>query len=242
MSTRTISIPSLDETVTVREHPRAKRLTLRLENDGKVSLTVPQRTPVETIRGFLRSKSRWIQRQRAKQAKQPWFGETEQKIWLFGNVLEKKYHFHPDHPAGVRLQPERKELLVNQLAPDHHPSHEKTHNTVQRFLKQTASHYFHKRIPKYAKQMEVKYEKIQFREQKTRWGSCSSRGTLSLNWRLVHAPTEIIDYLIVHELAHIIHPNHSEAFWNTVATFDSNFQENRNWLKTRRLRRFSIEM
>lgn len=75
------------------------------------------------------------------------------------------------------------------------------------------------------------YSSITIRDQKTRWGSCSSRGTLSFNWRLMLAPPTILDYVIVHELCHLTHMNHSKDFWNCVETILPDYKERRKWLK-----------
>lgn len=72
---------------------------------------------------------------------------------------------------------------------------------------------------------------IAVRDQKTRWGSCSSRGTLSFNWRLMLAPPGILDYVVVHELCHLRHMDHSKAFWECVETILPDYRERRRWLK-----------
>ena len=75
------------------------------------------------------------------------------------------------------------------------------------------------------------YISITIRDQKTRWGSCSGRGTLSFNWRLILAPPEILDYVVVHELCHLTHMNHSKEFWNLVGSVIPDYKTRRKWLK-----------
>jgi hypothetical protein len=77
----------------------------------------------------------------------------------------------------------------------------------------------------------VAYARIQIRDQRTRWGSCSSRGTLSFNWRLVLAPFAVLDYVVVHELCHLREPNHSGAFWDLVVSRRPGWREQRAWLR-----------
>ena len=79
--------------------------------------------------------------------------------------------------------------------------------------------------------MSLRPASISFRSQKTRWGSCSSRGKISLNWRLIFAPPEVIDYVVIHELSHLRHYNHSAAFWNLVATEAPNYAVHKRWLR-----------
>ncbi len=77
----------------------------------------------------------------------------------------------------------------------------------------------------------VSYRRVQIRDQRTRWGSCSSRGTLSFNWRLALAPFEVLDYVVVHELCHLRQPNHSPRFWQLVATRRPRWRLQRDWLR-----------
>ena len=75
------------------------------------------------------------------------------------------------------------------------------------------------------------YTSISIRDQKTRWGSCSSRGTLSYNYRLIFAPPKVLDYVVVHELCHLTYLNHSKDFWNKVASVMPDYKVYKNWLK-----------
>jgi predicted metal-dependent hydrolase len=75
------------------------------------------------------------------------------------------------------------------------------------------------------------HRRIVIRDQKRRWGSCSSNGTLSFNWRLMLAPAEVARYLVAHELAHRVHPDHSRRFWDKVAELCPGFRDQERWLK-----------
>jgi len=83
----------------------------------------------------------------------------------------------------------------------------------------------------WASRMGLSYRSISIRDQKTRWGSCSSRGTLSFNWRLVMAPPAILEYVVIHELAHLKQPNHSRAFWQLTGQYYPDFKKARAWLR-----------
>ena len=83
----------------------------------------------------------------------------------------------------------------------------------------------------YARKMGVTYGRISIREQKTRWGSCSSVGNLNYNWKLVLMPPGVLDYVVVHELAHRREMNHSAAFWKVVATWMPDYKKYRKWLR-----------
>jgi predicted metal-dependent hydrolase len=81
-----------------------------------------------------------------------------------------------------------------------------------------------------AQELGVAFKRIEIRDQRTRWGSCSTRGTLSFNWRLVLAPYDVLDYVVVHELCHILEPNHSRRFWKLVETRRPGWRAHREWL------------
>jgi predicted metal-dependent hydrolase len=81
-----------------------------------------------------------------------------------------------------------------------------------------------------ARELGVAYKRIEIRDQRTRWGSCSTRGTLSFNWRLVLAPYDVLDYVVVHELCHLREPNHSRRFWKLVETRRPHWRAHRDWL------------
>jgi predicted metal-dependent hydrolase len=102
---------------------------------------------------------------------------------------------------------------------------------LEHLYRKTAREHFTTRADHFCKVMGADYEQIQIRNQKTRWGSYSpSTGTLSLNFRLLMAPPDVIDYVIVHELAHEEHPNHGPRFWRLVAQQVPDYQERGEWL------------
>ncbi len=88
------------------------------------------------------------------------------------------------------------------------------------------------RVKQYAARMGVSYGRITIRNQQTRWGSCSAKGNLNFNCLLMEAPEEVLDYVIVHELCHRVHMNHSKAFWDLVESIDPEYKAHRDWLKT----------
>lgn len=94
-----------------------------------------------------------------------------------------------------------------------------------------AKDHFTKRVEHYLPLTGGSYTRITIRDQKTRWGSRSSSGTLSFNYRLLYAPPKVLDYVVVHELCHITHMNHSKDFWNMVASILPDYKEAKQWLK-----------
>ena len=82
-----------------------------------------------------------------------------------------------------------------------------------------------------AKELRLGVTSVQIRNQKSRWGSCSSRGRISLNWRLILMPPGLQRHIILHELAHLVHPDHSLQFWSLLESWDSDFRENKTLLR-----------
>ena len=110
---------------------------------------------------------------------------------------------------------------------------EKSHQTLalEKRYRDAAKDYIPKRVEYYHQFTGGRYTKITIRDQKTRWGSCSSNGTLSFSFRLMMAPPRVLDYVVVHELCHLTHMNHSKEFWNMVQTILPDYKEHRKWLK-----------
>lgn len=113
------------------------------------------------------------------------------------------------------------------------PSHEKSSQTLalEKRYRDAAKDYIPKRVEYYHTFTGGNYSKITIRDQKTRWGSCSATGTLSFNFRLMMAPPRVLDYVVVHELCHLTHMNHSKDFWNMVESILPDYKEHRKWLK-----------
>lgn len=115
-------------------------------------------------------------------------------------------------------------------APDSEPKSPHTLALEKRY-RNAAKEYIPKRVEYYHAFTGGQYTKITIRDQKTRWGSCSSNGTLSFSFRLMLAPPRVLDYVVVHELCHLTHMNHSKEFWNMVETILPDYKEHRKWLK-----------
>ena len=102
---------------------------------------------------------------------------------------------------------------------------------TEQWLRTEGAERFRQKTDFWAARMKVTYGRITIRDQKTRWGSCSSGGNLNFNWRLLLMPERVMDYVIVHELAHRREMNHSAAFWQIVETYLPDYRERRQWLK-----------
>ncbi|MGN0400986.1 MAG: M48 family metallopeptidase [Acetatifactor sp.] len=103
--------------------------------------------------------------------------------------------------------------------------------TLEKRYRNTARKQIEGRVAFFHRLTGGTYTSITIRDQKTRWGSCSSGGTLSFNYRLIFAPPEVLDYVVVHELCHLTHMNHGTAFWNMVGSVMPDYKIHKQWLK-----------
>ncbi|MFW5929370.1 MAG: M48 family metallopeptidase, partial [Halobacteriota archaeon] len=102
---------------------------------------------------------------------------------------------------------------------------------LEEFYRREARGFFEKAVGRYSDEMNVEYEGIAVRNQRTRWGSCSPKKNLSFNWRLVMAPEGVLEYVVVHELAHLKEKNHTDRFWRVVEEHMPEYKQHANWLK-----------
>ena len=103
-------------------------------------------------------------------------------------------------------------------------------DALEALYRREARSVFESRIDHYADKMGVEPGKLELRNQRTRWASCSPQRTLSFNWRLVMAPDDVINYVVIHELAHLREKNHTRRFWNIVRQYDSEYKAHVDWL------------
>lgn len=102
---------------------------------------------------------------------------------------------------------------------------------LNKWYKVQSRRVFQERVNYYSSKIKISPNRIAIKDQKSRWGSCSSKGNINLNYRLIMAPIEIIDYVIVHELCHLVHLNHSKEFWALVEEISPNYLKCKEWLK-----------
>lgn len=219
-----------------KTHPRSRSLKLKIEPNGDVVVVSPPRFPSHRIQAFVDQHLGWIAQTQAKLLRQKPPRQTSTTVEIFGKEYLKEIVFSRELPVGIKIknpgegQPPR--LVINTIKGSlDHPSLPEAEAQLERFLKQTAEKFIIPRTHQLAKTMDISFKRISLRNQKTRWGSCSSYGNLNFNWRLVHYAPEIIDYVIIHELAHRREMNHSHRFWQIVRQYDPAFDRHRGWLK-----------
>lgn len=206
---------------------RSLRLSIKIDKRGKVVVSSPRFVPRFLVSQFVASHEEWIIEQLSKRNREK---PDETQVLLFGKAYTKVCRYIPSEPLGIFVS--GNELICNVPEALHDQVWKKTYtNKLAAFLKKTARIYITTRVQFFAQKMQVTYGSITLREQDTRWGSCSSAGNLNFNWRLVHAGVAQIDYVIIHELAHRVHMNHSARFWQLVERYDPDYRMHKLWFK-----------
>ena len=212
---------------------RSKRKTSVLHIVGdELQIRVPNRVRDRKIVEILETKERWIrnkviqlQNQRITNKREFISGES---FSLFGRNLYLKVL--EGGKVGTQLIDD---YLITTVRTseigDLRKSRIKTY--LEKWYIHEAYQKLEEKVMRYSKIIRVSPREIKVRNYKTRWGSCDNKGRLTFNFHLIKAPHEIVDYVVIHELCHMIQPNHSKFFWNEVARFDPSFKNHKKWLK-----------
>jgi len=205
---------------------RRKTIAILVQRDGKVIVRAPLRAPKRLINAFVESKSGWINAKKDLALQQVTLPARQfksgEKFWLLGEQIPLRLVDGHAQRAALTLQNEF--LLSNKSQPQALAIFEK-------WYKARALKVLNERVNLFAAQHGLHYEKIRITSARTRWGSCSSLGTLSFTWRLVMAPLDVLDYVVIHELAHLKIKNHSALFWAELARLMPAYKSSRVWLK-----------
>lgn len=203
---------------------RSRRRTLSVSVDvfGRVIVRAPLRCGEERISAFLREKEGWIVRRKseaeASSVRLP-SGNLDGYAFL---LLGRECTIRLYGGAKIRFSEETGEIFLP--APD-------PEKRLTNWLKHNAKRIFSGIAVRRAAEMGASYPSLSVTSARTRWGSCSYNNALHFSFRLLYAPPAVIDYVVVHELAHTFHRNHSRQFWATVERFVPDYRKKRDWLK-----------
>ena len=200
-------------------HPRARRYLLRLKPDGKARVTIPRGGSVSEAQRFAERNIPWLQHQLQQLALRP---KHPAPLHIGSDIF---YRGEPVRIEGgeyglIRFGHETVKANDANLRP-----------VLERHLWRMAARELPPVVVEYAARFQLAVKRITVRNQRSRWGSCSRRGTISLNWRLIQTPAYVRDYIVVHELAHLVQMNHSERFWQQVERWCPDYATAEQWLK-----------
>ncbi|WP_051559795.1 M48 family metallopeptidase [Marinobacterium jannaschii] len=211
---------------------RRKTAAIKVDHQG-VKVSVPERADPLWVERWVASKADWIALQQEKLARQqrchgirisqgaviPLLGESLQLGWEIGSRNQ------------VSKAPGRLNVLLSSRGRG--ADDERVSRLLQQWFKSQAAEIFEPRLQQWSQQMGLEYSGFKVKGYRRRWGSCDNRGAISLNWRLILVPPELLDYVIVHELSHLQHFNHGNAFWKLVERYYPEWRQAKEALQQR---------
>jgi predicted metal-dependent hydrolase len=208
---------SVNDPFAVRVSPRARRLTARVHVGGRVEIVVPVGVNAHAVRDFVQRFTPWINRKVA--AMRSFVAPAEPvppsiDFAFTGERLSVEWRRAPNR----KLEQQGDRIVVQ--APDDSAAR----TLLQRWLKDAAEERLAPQLLKLAADLKYSIARVSIRCQRTRWGSCSTRGTVSLNCSLVFLGPDVVRYLFIHELAHTKHMNHSANFWRLVEKLEPEYR------------------
>ena len=204
-------------------NPKARRYILRLTPERVARITVPRSGNRAEALAFAERQTAWLEKQLAKPPRT--HRATE---WRHGTEI-----LFRGERVALQLEPHASACVVK-FADQSVPLREAAANlrpAVERHLWRLAAKELPPRLLEFAASLQVTVQRVTVRSQRSRWGSCSRAGTISLNWRLVQTPELVRDYICVHELMHRREMNHSARYWRHVAEAFPRWEEAEKWLK-----------
>lgn len=206
---------------------RRKSVGVQVTPAGEVKVLIPWQCAEAVGVQFLAENEQWVRRQLAKfemlrvpemrfvSGERVWYLGEELRLCLLEDRLDSRL-------CGNEVGVDGGAIFV---------FGEDVKSILLKWYRARAEDILIDRAAVFSEEMGVRPKNVRVRSQRTRWGSCSSLGNVNFNWRLVMAPLEVMDYVVIHELAHLKHMDHSKAFWGFVEQFDSGFREKKGWLK-----------
>ncbi|MBF0187558.1 MAG: M48 family metallopeptidase [Magnetococcales bacterium] len=225
---KTVSLSFGEVPFTLRHNARRKRVSIVVTAEGRLEVRAPPGYDLASARTFLRSEEAWIGRRFGRSLLMtPEVPVPEDGAALPVGSEEITLRFHPSRRGRVRRVGQ--ELWVPESARE---TSEQLLSSLERWYRKQAALLLKKRLDHWADRMQLSFGRLAIRSQKTRWGSCSAKGNINLNWRLLLMPEPVQDYVVVHELAHRVHMDHSPRFWALVARYLPDYAERKAVLKT----------
>ena len=206
---------------------RRKSMTIVIGENEEVIVKVPQYITKRQIEKLLTMHQEWIEETVKKKKKQ-----LAENDWF---ITGRQLYMGSYWPVKIKVVYGASPLLVFNkelgfvLTTD--GSEACARKLMEKYYREHASEVIKPIVYEYAKLLDVHFEKITIRKQATRWGSCSSRGNLSFNMKILCAPIDAIKYVVLHEVMHLKHFNHSNAFWNEIEKWMPNYKEQVNYFK-----------
>jgi predicted metal-dependent hydrolase len=217
--TRTVEIDARAVDLRVRTSTRARNMLLSVNpTDGGIDLVLPRGTPLDEGLGFVESRTRWLAgRLRGLPDRVPFCDGTE--IPVLGTSLGICHR--PELRGGAWVEDDQ--IIVT-------GNGEYLSRRVTDLLRRSVRDEMSRRATAKAAIVDRKVTRVSVRDTRTRWGSCAGDGRLSFSWRLGLAPLHVLDYVVAHEVAHLVEMNHSAKFWRVVDELADDVKQSKAWL------------
>ena len=211
-----------------------RTLSIGIDEQARVQVSVPFRTPLQEIHAFLTEKAAWIEKCiRMAKANQEVLSEKKYEHGAQFLFLGKKFPLSvaEDNLKRSRIEFDSQGWRIS-LPQGLGNKAELVQQKLRQWYKTQAQEILGAKAFQFARDIGVAPKSIQIRNQKRLWGCCDwNKQSITLNWQIILAPIPVVDYVIIHELCHLIHPNHGKRFWNKVGKYMPHYQENRKWLR-----------
>jgi predicted metal-dependent hydrolase len=217
----------MDLEYTIVRSPRRRKLTITVERDRSVVVHAPAATAEENIRRLVESRRQWIFEKTSHAQKYAELPHPPGKELVNGEsalYLGRSYLIEISATDSGGIEFVQKFRVPADLA-------DRRLEAFQSWYIARAEEKILPRVRHHARQLGVEFAEARIVDNRYRWGSCTPKNNLTFNWRLIKAPMSVIDYVIVHELAHLIEPNHTPRFWNVVKAQIANVDKSKRWLK-----------
>ena len=217
----------MDTAFTIKRSAKRKKLTITVERDRSVIVHAPESVPEETIREVVESRRQWIYDKIGHSQKYKARPHPPGKELVNGEsalYLGREYQIELVPAGSGEIRLEERFLIPASLARERR-------NVLRDWYISRAKERILPRVESIAAVLGVELANAKIVDNRFRWGSCTVNDNVTLNWRLVKAPMFVIDYVVVHELAHLIEANHTPRFWNIVGTHAPRMEKARSWLK-----------
>ena len=223
----TLSLHGEQVPLVVRHNPRARRLIVRVNmTTGAVHVTTPNKRNVKAAISFAHSHADWLIEQRKHVALAEPF--CDGALVPVRGVQHRIRHVENQRCAVERVEQNDSDMAELHVGGDV----SFLPRRVTDWLKQQAKSDLNQCVLTHATKLNVRPSRVTVRDQSSRWGSCSSTRALSFSWRLIFAPTDVLDYVAAHEVAHLLHMNHGPHFWRVVETLLPSYAQAVTWLES----------
>lgn len=202
---------------------RSHRITISIHitKEGEVVVKAPYLVPQFVINNFLKEKSAWIEKTLQKVSMRI----TKKKLYKEGEIF---YFLGEPHTLtfydGIYIEAQNRTLLFPKALEF------RIEKELKGWFEKKAKETIGKRLGIKAQEMQASFGEVRYSDTSSKWGTCFADNSLQFNWRLIMAPLMVLDYVVIHELAHTTEKNHRDSFWRKVRQFTPAYRQHRKWL------------